>query len=396
MKSKDLIMQELKDNLVAAFKSTDENKIAQAFTSFAETVQTSVLDEFKAYQETQDNSILSKRGMHPLTSQEVKFYTGVISAMNAENPRQAFEGLDNAFPETVIDNVLQDIKDAHPLLSAINFTNTTALTKIIVNKEGAQLAVWGALNSAITAELSGSIGKINLTECKLSAFIPVSKDMLAVGPVWIDAYVRGILAEAIALALETAIVDGTGNNMPIGMDRDVTDGVTITGGVYPLKTAKVITNLSPAAYGEILDTLSTTPTGKARAINNLLFIVNPRDYFTKVMPATTILRPDGTYANDIFPFPTTVVQSSGAPIGKAVVGIANKYFMGIGAGTTGGKVEFSDDFKFLDDERVYLIKLYGNGRALDNNAFMLLDITGITPLVPSVAVSGIVNTKEQI
>ncbi len=50
MKSKDLILQELKDNLVTAFKSTDENAIAQAFTPFAEAIQQNVMEEFKAYQ----------------------------------------------------------------------------------------------------------------------------------------------------------------------------------------------------------------------------------------------------------------------------------------------------------------------------------------------------------
>lgn len=391
MKSKDLIQQELKENLVAAFKSEDENAIAQAFAEFADTIRQNVMEDYTSYQQTQDATILAKRGMHPLTSQETKFYNSIINAMKTESPRQAFEGLDNALPETVIDNILADIKAAHPLLAAINFTNTTILTKMIINKQGAQLAAWGALNSAITEELSGSIDKINLTLCKLSAFIPVAKDMLDVGPMWIDAYVRSILAEAIALALEAAIVDGTGNNQPIGMSRDVSDGVTVSGGVYPKKTPIVITDLKPTTYGAILDKLSVTPTGKTRPINSVLLIVNPRDYFTKVMPASTKLLPDGTYANNIFPFPTTVIQSSGATQGEVIFGLADKYFMGIGAGTNGGKIEFSDEFKFLDDERVYLTKLYGNGRALDNNAFVLADISGLTPLTSEVVVTNYVQ-----
>jgi HK97 family phage major capsid protein len=394
MKSKDLIQQELKEKLVQAFSSADEDAIAKTFAEFAESVRQNVMEDYNTYQRTQDSTILAKRGMHPLTSQETKFYEGIIGAMKSDNPRQAFTGVDVALPETIIDNVIADIKAEHPLLSEINFQNTTALTKIIVNKEGAQLAVWGPLNSAIIEELGGSIGLINLTLCKLSAYMPIAKDMLEVGPTWIDAYVRGTLAEAIALALETAIVDGTGNNQPIGMDRDVSDGVTVAGGVYPKKTAVVITDLKPITYGSILDTLATTPTGKTRPISKALLVVNPRDYFTKVMPATTKLLPDGTYANNIFPFPTTVIQSAGMPQGQAILGIANKYFMGIGSGTTGGKIEFSDEFKFLDDERVYLVKLYGNGRALDNTAFVLLDITGLQPMQNEVVINSEQALKE--
>ena len=69
--------------------------------------------------------------------------------------------------------------------------------------------------------------------------------------------------------------------------------------------------------------------------------------------------------------------------------------MGIGAGTNGGKIEYSDEFRFLDDERVYLTKLYGNGRPLDNNAFQLLDITALEAATVEVTVKGTVATKEQ-
>ena len=387
MKSKDLIQQELKENLVQAFKSDDENAIAQAFTNFAGSVQQNVMDEFKAYQQATDSAILNKRGAHQLTTEENKFYQSIIGAMKSGNPQQAFTDLNIAFPESTIDNVIVDIKTAHPLLGAISFTNTTTLTKIIVNKQGIQLATWGALNSAITKELQGGIGKIDLTICKLSAYMPISKDMLEAGPTWVDAYVRETLSEATALALETSIVTGTGKDEPIGMDRSVADNVTITGGVYPKKTPIAIKDLEVKTYGALLGVLTKAPNGKTRPVANVLLIVNPTDYFTKVMPATTIRAVDGTYTHEVFPFPTTVIQSPAIAEGSAIIGLASKYFMGIGSGTSGGSIEYSDEFRFLDDERVYLTKLYGNGRALDDNAFILLDISELTPAELKVVVT---------
>lgn len=396
MKSKDLIQQELKEKLVQAFKSEDENAIAKAFADFAESVRQSVMDDYTAFQNTQDSAILARRGMHQLTAKETKFYEGIINAMKSENPRQAFTGLDVAFPETVIDNVIADIKTAHPLLDAITFTNTTILTKIIINKQGTQLATWGALSSAIATELSGSIGKIDLSICKLSAYMPIAKDMLAAGPEWIDAYVRATLSEATALASENAIVDGTGNNEPIGMDRCVADDVTVTGGVYPKKDTVPISDLEVVTYGALLATLSSAPNGKTRPITSVLLICNPKDYFQKIMPATTIRATDGTYTRDVFPFPTKVIQSPAVTQGQAIIGIASKYFMGIGAGTNGGKIELSDEFKFLDDERVYLTKMYGNGRALDDNAFILLDISNLTPAQIKVVVTNYEQSLKQL
>nr|MBK5235711.1 phage major capsid protein [Clostridium sp.] len=396
MRNKDLEQQALKDSLGAAMKSGDEGAIAMALSQFAEGVQQNVMDEFKTYQQTADVSILAKRGVHQLTAVEDKFYQGIIGAMKDSNPRQAFTTITTAYPETVIDNVIADIKEAHPLLAAINFTNTTVLTKMIVNKQGAQLAVWGALNTAITEELVGAIGEIDLTLCKLSAFMPISKDMLAVGPSWIDAYVRGVLSEAIALAIEEAIVNGTGLNMPIGMNRDVSDGVVITAGVYPLKTPIVVSDLSPLNFGIIAAKLSTGPNNKQRPVAKILMLVNPLDYFTKVYPNTTVRALDGTYSYNVLPYPTQIEQCTAVTAGTAIFGLAAKYFMGIGAGTTGGKIEYSDENKFLEDQRVYLTKLYGNGKALDDNAFVLADISAMVAADLKVAVTNIVKTKEQV
>jgi hypothetical protein len=113
-----------------------------------------------------------------------------------------------------------------------------------------------------------------------------------------------------------------------------------------------------------------------------VLIVNPADYFTKVMPATTVLTPMGTYVSNVLPFPTDVIQSVGVPSGKAVLGLAKKYFMGVGTGR-GGKLEYSDDFKFVDDLRTYKIKLYGVGRPHDINAFAYLDISNLAPIYPT-------------
>ena len=66
--------------------------------------------------------------------------------------------------------------------------------------------------------------------------------------------------------------------------------------------------------------------------------MNPEDYFTRVFPATTVRAADGTYSKDVFPFPTTVVQSAAVPAGKAVMGLPAKYFMGLGTQSGGDRV----------------------------------------------------------
>lgn len=398
MKNNDLKVFDLNTKIKQAMQSEDENAVAQVLTDFADSIQQSVLKDVQQYKETGDQQILQRRGVHTLTQEENKFYQSWIDAAKSERPQQALSNLDIALPFTVIDNVMEDLRANHPLLDMIDFQNMTAVKKMLFNKQGKQLAVWGKINSAITEELEGTIGEIDISLNKLTAFMPVSKDMLQVGPAWIDAYVRAVLSEAVAYGLEEGIINGNGLTQPIGMMRDIHDGVSVdTSTGYPSKTAIKVTDFTPETYGKLIAKLAVNPyTSKPRQVNNLALIVNPTDYFTKVMPATTVQSTDGSYKNNILPVPTTIIQSEQVPTGQAILGMINKYAMGLGTGSNkGGKIEYSDEYKFLEDQRYYIIKMLGNGQAYDDNCFLLLDISGLKPKYVTVSIADTVKTKEQ-
>ena len=109
-------------------------------------------------------------------------------------------------------------------------------------------------------------------------------------------------------------------------------------------------------------------------------MVNPVDYFQRIMPATTLMGPDGSYRNDVLPYPMAVIQTPAVDQGKAIIGIGYKYFGAAGA-VKDGRIEYSDHYHFIEDERVYLIKGYANGFPMDNNAFFVLDISSVQPAV---------------
>ena len=396
MKNKDLLLSEktaILQKLNQAIKDGNEDAFAQAFTEFSMNIQESVMAEAGLMIQAADSTILAGRGVRQLTSEENKYFQAVIEAFRSSNPKQALSDLTPVLPITTIDAVFDDLLAAHPLLNVINFQNTSGLLEYIVNTNVKQLATWGVLTGAIVTELTSGFKKINMTLMKLSAFLPVAKSMLDLGPAWMDRYVRAILSEAIAFGLEEAIINGTGLNMPIGMNRQVQDGVVVTGGVYPLKVAVAFTGFDPISYGALIGPMAVDAKGNARVVNSVIMIVNPQDYLTKVFPATTVRSADGTYKNDVFAFPTTVIQSTEVPAGKAIFGLANRYFMGIGTAKS-GKIEFSDDYHFLEDERVYLVKLYGYGMPLDNTAFVYADISGLVPTILNVKIVGTVATDE--
>jgi hypothetical protein len=51
-----------------------------------------------------------------------------------------------------------------------------------------------------------------------------------------------------------------------------------------------------------------------------------------------------------------------------------------------GNVEYSDEYQFLEDNRVYAIKLFGTGRPVDNNCFIKLNISNLEPMKLKVTV----------
>lgn len=375
----------------SAMQEGSEQKMIACLESYSENVCAAMLQEAQSLSVAQRNdaTVLAARGVRQLTNEETAYYKALTAAMRTDvsGVKNALTDISVTMPETIIDQVMQDVKSNFELLDAIDFVNSSYMTSWIYNKQGMQTAKWGAIGSAVTKELSGAFGKISVTTCKLTAFMAVSQDYLDLGAAWLDRYVRAILTEAAGTAMEAAIVDGAGNadnaNCPVGMTRDLDKGNTNGSAgltTYPQKTATKVTSLDPATYGAILAKLSKTPTGRNRKVSDVILVCNPEDYFTKIMPATTYMTPSGGYVSNVLPFPTRVIQSEGCPKGKAVVGLGKQYIGMLGAGSKKGVVTYDDSVQFLEDNRVYKIRLLGNGRPKDNTSFEVLDISALKAL----------------
>ena len=379
-----LTRDDIRAKLQQAIKDNDTEAFSSSFDQMLECIQNDIQqradDRIDQMKRETDTTVLASRGVRQLTTKEKEFYQKVADAMKAKDPKQALNNLDVAMPETVIDAVFDELQTSHPLLSRIQFMNTRGAIRMMMNTNGYQEAAWGQLCDEIVQELTSGFKEVDTGLLKLSAFMPVCKAMLDLGPEWLDDFVRQVLYEAYANGLEAGIVAGDGNGKPIGMNRQVGDNVTVTGGVYPVKAPVSVTDLSPTTIGNLLALIAVDPNGKARNVRDVILVVNPVDYFQRIMPATTMMTPNGTYVNDVLPYPMSVIQSPAVEQGQAIIGLGYKYFAAIGSARD-GRIEYSDHYHFLEDERVYLIKGYANGFPMDNNAFFVLDITGIRPAV---------------
>lgn len=344
-----------------AIDSGDSDKFAEVIVkniqANGDRIQQELIEEAKAFNiENADASILAQRGFKPLTAAERKYY-------NEVKDKHSFDGLE--LPKTVFERIFEDLTKNHPLLSEINFVNVTGVTEWVVRKDDVEAAWWGKLCDEIKKKLDNGFETIKTDLYKVSAYVPVCKAMLALGPEWLDRYVRTILGESIALAIEKAIIAGEGGEEPIGIIKKIAE---VSEGKNQDKEAKALADFSPESIGgEILAPLAKGKNGLGR----LILVVNSTDYYKKFYPLFNIQDENGVYHKQNLPFDGKVIESIYMPEGKMVVGEAKNYFMGIGSAL---KIEHSDEYRFLEEQRVYIAKQYANGRPRKDEDFLVFDI----------------------
>ncbi len=370
--------------IAEAFQSGDAKQMESAWDAFGNEIAESIRADFDLYSQSKDDQVLANRGYRTLTAKETAWYTGIAQALKRAESKQAFidilgdEHVDDLMPETVIEDVLRYLIETRPLLSKIRFANAGYSTKWIINDSTVQKGSWGTIDSKVTNEIKGALKVLDITQAKYTAFCIIPLDLLDMGPVFLDAFIRAVLAEALGYGLEDAVVNGTGVNMPIGMTKNPNGDFNQSTG-YPDKEKVAVASFAPVDYGKLVAKVARTEKGKMRDIQGVVLLVNTIDYLTKVMPATTVLAPEvGGYVRDLFPFPTEVIKSNVVKTGTAVLGVLEDYTLAVG-GKRNGAITFDDSVRFLDDVRTFKLIQHAAGRAYDNTSFAVLDISNLDP-----------------
>lgn len=342
------------------------------------------IEQLKALQTANlDQKALEARGIKPLTTAEMEvgkdFKALAAKKLGLGEVKAALK--DVHLPHETVDYIFDGITQGHELLNYIDFQNTGAATRWLFSKNAYQKAVWGAFDAEVTKELDASFTEVEMDTLSLTAFIPVSRGLLDLGPSWIYQYVVDMLRESIANGLEDGVINNLATNTgPIGMLADLTQASPGEGFVtYTAKEKEKVTKLDPATYGKLIAKMAKTNSDIARPVSDVVFICNPEDYYTKVFPAITVLGTNGSYMTYSVPFPTRFVQSAAVAKDTAILYIPNKYWLGLGTAGRAGTIEASDEYKFLERKRYYLTYLYGAGMPKDNYCCLPLDISELEP-----------------
>ena len=395
MINKDLLRQEFTTNLSKALEAGDPEGTAKAFEVFTNSVLQAMEDEFRKYGNNTDIAVLQSRGLQVLTSEETAWYQKFIEAAKS-GAKQEITNLTAAMPVTIIDRVIEDMKKEHPLLAELQILNAAGAQRMVMNgvQMASKLGTWGPIAGAITQELTGSLRSVDVTTYKYTAFFLIPKDFVkfnfTFAPMWVDQYVRIILSESAAFGLEKAIVGGDGKDTFIGMDRDIT---TMSDERYSQKTEVALTDWEDS-YAEVVAGMAKDANDDYRNIPEVLLVVNPIDHIRKVRKVQNTITPAGIIDMISHTYPTKVVTSVFVPENKAIAGIAKNYFAAINGGQS-GIIEYSDEYQFLEDNRVYTTRVYGTGRPIDNTSLTYLDISAAEAPALPVKVKGTVKTKEQ-
>lgn len=386
--------------LAQAFQGSDPQALEDAFVAFQQEIADDLAEQYRDALASSDEEILARRGFPQLTHEESEYFADVIEALRSPNPKQALATIAagdhnvpaRMMPETIIDEVMRDLIEQHPLIGIVHATSVGKITTWLRNKHARQAAVWGELEATIAAEITSAFEVVQVNQGKLSCYCAVSRDMLELGPRWMAAYVRTVLMEAMACGLESGIVTGQGNKgYPLGLDRDLAGDVNANTG-YPKKSAIRVTSFRPDEYGALVARMAVTDDGKNKeTLEGLTLVCNLADYLTKVMPATTLLREDGTYAHDVFPVPTNAITSMYVQQGEAILFLPDEYDLLVG-GNRG--IEYSDEAQFLNDNRLFKIVSYAFGLPRWNTSALRLDISDLDPAYVTVRVADVVATSD--
>ena len=358
--------EEKKMEFANAMREGSEEEQSSALQNMLEALAGDVQNDIMGQVNTQmaDNAVMQARGNNVLTSEERKFFNAVIEEGGFKD--------EDTLPTTTQERVFEDLVEAHPLLQQLGIRNLGAVTEFIYSDpEGA--AVWGPLFGDIQGQLNTTFRKESISQLKLTAFIPISNDMLALGPEWVERYVRTMLREAISAGLERGFVEGDGNNQPVGLLYEYGDNNAIvmkaSAGTLTFEPGRTTIN----ELKGVVETLSIREVNGEEKVRNIsgrvVMVVNPFDSFG-IQANSTTQNANGVYVQSL-PFNPTMVTSTFVPQGKVIFFVRGEYIA-----ATGGTYQMKkfDQTMAMEDATLYISKQFATGKPVDNYAAQVYDL----------------------
>ena len=292
-----------------------------------------------------DKEYAKTLGLRNLSETETKFYEKIIVNQSVTANQE------DIIPTSIIDLTLEDVRTSAPILNLINFAPSDVKRWIVAEKTGKH--VWGSLTGNIQGELTPQIESLIVELSKLTVFLVIPKALKDLALPYVDKYFRAILEEELRDGIIDGYLNGEGKDQPIGIYNKIDE---VDGSSHKNKPKQLaeVKGFSPKQLAPVKKYL--TNNGK-RTIDKLYLICNPADEADYVAPA--------------------LYDKVGNMVSFTIAG---KYTMGF----SGFNITEYDQTKAMEDANVLIGKVYGNGRAVDDNVAYAVDVTKFEEFIPEI------------
>lgn len=295
-----------------------------------------------------------------LTAKERQFFN--------EIDKTPSQGLTKLFPVETVDRIFENLKRNHPLLEYIGLRNAGLRLKFIkASTSGA--AEWGKVFDEIKGQLKSAFEDEEIIQNKLTAFVVVPKDAEKFGPAWLQSFVTQQIDEAFATALESAFLNGDGDNKPLGLTKSLSGQVSGSKTTYNDKApTAVLTFADEKTVVKDLTAVhkhhSTDAKGEAVIVDGqVAMVVNPADIW-EVKKQHTSKNAQGVFVTAM-PFNVTLIESVAQAQGKVTTFVKGRYDAYMAGGV---ELTRYDQTFAIEDMNLYTAKMFAYGRARDEKA----------------------------
>lgn len=315
---------------------------------------------------------LTTRGqiVERLNREEVRsFYSNLKQAIE----KRSITGLDLTIPQILLETITEDLGRYSVFYDLVRVARLTGTGRAIVAGEAPE-AVWTEMIGKIN-ELSALFSDIEVDGYKVGGFIPLHNSLIEDSMINLAAHVEELLKESIAIALDKAILYGTGTKMPLGIIPALNANTN-------LKATNIVTlTTANTKFDKIIETMKNIKRGR-RGRGPITVAMNEATWLGTIVPMSLVTNSNGgfvTVSNQAFPgVGYKVVFSEEIPDNNILVGDFSKYLLAERADV---KSASSTEFLFTEDKTVFKATARYDGKPVREAAYVLIGLNGAIPEV---------------
>ena len=317
-----------------------------------------------------------------LGDNQVKEFLGQLRSMKGQS--RAITGGELTIPVVMLDLIAENMYRYSKLLRRVRVRNVSGEARQTIAGTVPE-AVWTEMCAAIN-ELTFAFNQVTLDGYKVAGFVPVCNSLLADNDVNLASWIVAMLAEAIGLAEDKAILYGKGaaNRMPLGIvtrlaqqskPADYPANAPAWVDLHTTNIQQIASDKTGAEFWAALQVaVGNTYTRYSRG--NQFWAMNSKTYALLKSKAIKITASGDVEANvyGILPIVSGDIEVlEFIPDGDIVGGYGDLYLFVQRAGMS---IEASREVQFIQDNTVFRGKARADGAPVIPGAFVAINING--------------------